>query len=446
MSSDRPDYTGSIVIEDIENVTAVITVTGAVTVTGDITITNSTIAVTQSGGWTIESITGPVTITGAVTITSGNITGTVAISGTANINIAQSSVAIDTTLTTGTRPTLGEADSVTTVNAAVSDTMGAATANTTFVSHTVNYSAPKNIQVSAAIVTESGYGPGYSIKRDGTTIKSGTCASGALTAASDLDENVAAGLHTYSLEFDASGNVSAALTTVNEDMDKNESVVSSGATDTLPYTNGLTQSASVQIVLAEAGDVWISLFYVNLTGGAFTLTLWRDGEATSKTWDGAATHGSELDYLDTGLAAGTHTYQIKSSGAIYGNMVLVVVTDGVAPQIVYLTPHLENLNVGLDTRVPKATTPILYNVTMTTQNTEYSQALPTNCKRFTIQTTDGTTFRIAYVTGKVATPTAPYFTILANGKHTVEGIEASATTLYFACGTNAKVVEIEAWS
>ena len=62
MTDDRPDYTGSIVIEDIENVTATVTVTGAVTVSGDINITNSTIAVTQSGDWNIKDISGEAVI------------------------------------------------------------------------------------------------------------------------------------------------------------------------------------------------------------------------------------------------------------------------------------------------------------------------------------------------------------------------------------------------
>ena len=92
-----------------------------------------------------------------------------------------------------------------------------------------------------------------------------------------------------------------------------------------------------------------------------------------------------------------------------------------------------------------AGTPTLYNVTMTNADTEYSQALPANTKKFLIHTQDGTAFRIAFVTGKVATPTAPYFTVLANDAYYEDGIKASIT-LYFGCASAGKIVEIIAWS
>jgi hypothetical protein len=91
-----------------------------------------------------------------------------------------------------------------------------------------------------------------------------------------------------------------------------------------------------------------------------------------------------------------------------------------------------------------ATTPTLYNVTMTNPDTEYSQALPAKTKKFTIHTRDGTAFRLAYVTGKVATPTEPYFTIPTNAIKSEDSL-TTATTIYFACAAAAKVIEIEAW-
>jgi len=96
--------------------------------------------------------------------------------------------------------------------------------------------------------------------------------------------------------------------------------------------------------------------------------------------------------------------------------------------------------------VQRATTVAIYNVTMTLANTEYSQALPANCKKFLIHTRDGTAFRIAFVTGKVATPTEPYFTIPANASYNEDGIQPATLTIYFACVSAGKVVEIIAWS
>lgn len=93
-------------------------------------------------------------------------------------------------------------------------------------------------------------------------------------------------------------------------------------------------------------------------------------------------------------------------------------------------------------------TPVVYNVTMTSADTEYSQALPANCRYFTISVQDGTTFRLAFVTGKVATPTAPWIQLLANQAYNSpeKMLLGPATTLYFACGSAGKKVQIIAWT
>ena len=106
---------------------------------------------------------------------------------------------------------------------------------------------------------------------------------------------------------------------------------------------------------------------------------------------------------------------------------------------------LTSVKTAVEALTPTATTPVIYNVTMTLADTEYSQALPANTKKFLIHTRDGTTFRIAFVTGKVATPTEPYFTIAANDAYYEDGIKATPT-LYFGCASAGKIVEIIAWS
>lgn len=92
-------------------------------------------------------------------------------------------------------------------------------------------------------------------------------------------------------------------------------------------------------------------------------------------------------------------------------------------------------------------TPTVYNVTMTDADTEYSQALPANCRYFTISCQDGTAMRLAFVAGKVATPTAPYIALLANQAYnSPEKLQAGSLTLYFACDSALKVCQIIAWS
>jgi hypothetical protein len=93
-----------------------------------------------------------------------------------------------------------------------------------------------------------------------------------------------------------------------------------------------------------------------------------------------------------------------------------------------------------------ATTPVIYNVTMTLANTEYSQALPANCKKFLIHTRAGEAFRLAFVTGKVATPTEPYFSITPSDAYSEDLVLGAAVTLYFASATAGAVAEIIAWS
>ncbi len=94
-----------------------------------------------------------------------------------------------------------------------------------------------------------------------------------------------------------------------------------------------------------------------------------------------------------------------------------------------------------------STTPTIYNVTMTNIDTEYSQALPAGTKRFSAQIIEtDQPFRIAYVTGKVATPTAPYYTNQKAKEYYEDTLLLAATTLYFACGDAGNIVQILAWT
>ena len=104
------------------------------------------------------------------------------------------------------------------------------------------------------------------------------------------------------------------------------------------------------------------------------------------------------------------------------------------------------VKTAVEALTPTATTPVIYNVTMANADTEYSQALPDSTKKFLIHTRDGTAFRLAFETGKVATPTAPYFTIPTGASYNEDLIQPSSLTLYFGCASAGKIVEIIAWS
>lgn len=93
-------------------------------------------------------------------------------------------------------------------------------------------------------------------------------------------------------------------------------------------------------------------------------------------------------------------------------------------------------------------TPTVYNVTCTEADTEYSQLLPDGTKGYSVSIQDGSAdknFRIAWVTGKVAAPTAPYRKYAANVEAYDDGLNLQGKTLYIASSEAGKVAQIEVW-
>uniref|UniRef100_A0A6M3MC90 Uncharacterized protein n=1 Tax=viral metagenome TaxID=1070528 RepID=A0A6M3MC90_9ZZZZ len=94
-----------------------------------------------------------------------------------------------------------------------------------------------------------------------------------------------------------------------------------------------------------------------------------------------------------------------------------------------------------------ATTPTIYNVTMTTLDYEYSQSLPANTKIVEFGCREsGFDVRYAYEAGKVAAPITPFKTLGAGQIKTIDIINLTSIILYFACSTAGKIMEIECWS
>ena len=96
--------------------------------------------------------------------------------------------------------------------------------------------------------------------------------------------------------------------------------------------------------------------------------------------------------------------------------------------------------------------PAIYNVTLTNANTEYSQALPATVRAFALQPRTAVDVRLAFVTGKVATPTAPYWTMKGGGGFSVDDVSLNPAlgegplTLYLGSASAGTIVEITAWS
>lgn len=91
----------------------------------------------------------------------------------------------------------------------------------------------------------------------------------------------------------------------------------------------------------------------------------------------------------------------------------------------------------------KSLTPIVYNITLTDSNTEYSQALPANTKDFRWRCRTLFDVRYAWETAKVATPTAPYLTLPGGSDYYSDGNDLSSKTLYFASSEAGVVIEME---
>ena len=130
----------------------------------------------------------------------------------------------------------------------------------------------------------------------------------------------------------------------------------------------------------------------------------------------------------------------------------VVAVDATGQGDVPVTLDSEAVVLGAGTAnigkvdVPTAT-PTVYNVTLTSADTEYSQAMPANCRGFEFQARTSAAVRFAFVTGKVATPTAPYMTLKAGDYYFTPTINqgASPSTLYLASSVAGTVAEIIAW-
>ncbi len=91
----------------------------------------------------------------------------------------------------------------------------------------------------------------------------------------------------------------------------------------------------------------------------------------------------------------------------------------------------------------RATAPTIYNKTMTLADTEYSQALPANTKKFTVKCRGEYDVKLCFTESGSGTT---YITIPSQQSYWEDGIVDASITLYFQCATAAQVLEIVAWA
>lgn len=100
---------------------------------------------------------------------------------------------------------------------------------------------------------------------------------------------------------------------------------------------------------------------------------------------------------------------------------------------------IDVLTIASGQNVKPSTSPVIYNVTCAVAGTEYSQALPANCKSFTIgmkSKNDSATWVIKFGTGGTE------FSFAGNESLTIDNILYSSQTIYFDSDVAGEVIQI----
>lgn len=108
-----------------------------------------------------------------------------------------------------------------------------------------------------------------------------------------------------------------------------------------------------------------------------------------------------------------------------------------------------NLMVSQEEDNSKPSTVVVYNVALTLADTEYSQALPSNCKKFSVSIQDGASgdnYRLAFETGKVGTPTAPFVQLPQSAGYSEDNVDLASGTIYLASSVAGATAQIIAWN
>jgi len=87
-----------------------------------------------------------------------------------------------------------------------------------------------------------------------------------------------------------------------------------------------------------------------------------------------------------------------------------------------------------------------YNINIIFADLEYRLQLQEVAQRIHIRSRNGNAFRLAFESGYVAAPNAPYLTIPANGAYDVDGINYGDGNAIYIAGEAGDVIEVETWA
>ena len=91
----------------------------------------------------------------------------------------------------------------------------------------------------------------------------------------------------------------------------------------------------------------------------------------------------------------------------------------------------------------QSTTPTIYNLSMPTANTEYSQSLSTHTKKIMIRTRDRSArLQVSFVSGNSGTI---FFSIEAGAVYSEENLDLEGVTIYLRSNKAGQTAEILEW-
>lgn len=93
--------------------------------------------------------------------------------------------------------------------------------------------------------------------------------------------------------------------------------------------------------------------------------------------------------------------------------------------------------------VSGATTPQVARVSIVSANTEYSYALPTNTKKYTIRLQDMAQLKVAFQVGQSGTD---YIPLPSNGIHWEDNLSLTGISLYFQSPSPTQLAIITIWT
>lgn len=93
--------------------------------------------------------------------------------------------------------------------------------------------------------------------------------------------------------------------------------------------------------------------------------------------------------------------------------------------------------------VSGSTSPQVARVSIVLANTEYSYALPTNTKKYTIRLLGSQQLKVAFQAGQSGTD---YIPLPANGIHWEDGLSLTGISLYFQSPSSSQLAIITYWT